>query len=237
MRINTYISKQELAKEFTKWLAEYIIATSEQLHIALSGGSTPKMIFEALAEEYLDKIDWSLVQFYWGDERCVPPTDEDSNYGMTAELLLSKIPIPPKNINRIRGEDHPVTEAGRYGNLLEDKLSLADKIPRFDLVILGMGDDGHTASIFPHEIPLWESEDNCVVAEHPVSGQKRISISGKVINNAKTVVFLVSGAGKSAKVREILKCEGEYLDYPATLVAPTSGNLIWFLDKDAAQEL
>ncbi|MEX0288426.1 MAG: 6-phosphogluconolactonase [Flavobacteriaceae bacterium] len=237
MRINIYTSKETLTQEFTKWFTEYIGSSEEHLHIALSGGSTPKMIFQALATNYKDQVDWSKVSFYWGDERCVPPTDGDSNYGMTAELLLSKVPVPPQNIHRIKGEDNPQEEAIRYGKLLEKNLKLNHNMPSFDLVILGMGDDGHTASIFPHEIALWESESNCVVATHTESGQKRVSITGKVINNASTVAFLVSGSNKAEKLREILKYEGSFSDYPASLVAPSGGNLLWFLDKEAAKEL
>ena len=237
MRINIYPSKATLAQAFTKWLVNQISSGKDHLHIALSGGSTPQVIFQTLAGEYQDKVDWTKVSFYWGDERCVPPTDADSNYGMTAELLLSRVPIPAENIHRIKGEDDPQKEAVRYAKVLEKNLNVKDNIPHFDLVILGMGDDGHTASIFPHEIKLWESEANCVVATHPESGQKRISLSGKLINNANTVAFLVSGLNKAEKLREILKSEANFAKYPASLVAPTSGKLLWFLDREAAEKL
>jgi 6-phosphogluconolactonase len=182
-------------------------------------------------------IDWSQVHFYWGDERCVPPTDAESNYGMTAELLLSKIEIPGENIHRIQGENDPEQEARRYGELLVKELQTYNGVPQFDLVILGMGDDGHTASIFPYQMHLWESAKNCEVAKHPGSGQKRITITGSVINTASVVAFLVTGAGKAPKVREIIQKEGDYKAYPASLVEPESGELYWFLDKDAAKEL
>ena len=206
-------------------------------HVALSGGSTPKIVFDVLAENFSDKVDWNKVHFYWGDERCVPPSDDESNYKMTVEHLFSKIELPKENIHRILGEKDPKGEALRYANLLEINLDRVEGVPQFDLVILGMGDDGHTASIFPHEIELWDAEDHCVVATHPDSGQKRVSINGKVINTAKEVAFLVTGASKSEKVKAVVeKTEGSEA-YPASLVNPASGNLVWFLDEEAAAEL
>ena len=236
MNIKTYPSKQEVAEQFSKWLSELITSSENPVHIALSGGSTPKIVFEELVRNY-SGIDWSGVHLYWGDERCVPPGDADSNYGMTAGLLLSKIEIPGENIHRIKGENDPAEEAVRYGALLEEKLPEGNGVPRFDLVILGMGDDGHTASVFPHEIDLWASEQNCEVAIHPDTGQKRITITGKLVNNAEAVAFLVTGSGKAEKVREIIHHEGGYATYPASLVAPSAGTLYWFMDEDAANLL
>ena len=156
---------------------------------------------------------------------------------MTVEHLFSKIEVPEENINRILGEKDPVSEAMRYANLLEIDLHRVEGVPQFDLVILGMGDDGHTASIFPHEIELWDAEDHCVVATHPDSGQKRVSINGKVINTAKEVAFLVTGASKAEKVEAVVeKTEGSDA-YPASLVNPSTGNLVWFLDEEAAAKL
>ncbi|MET7027797.1 6-phosphogluconolactonase [Sediminicola luteus] len=236
MELKIYTSKEEVAKRFSEYLVK-ITDSKEEVHIALSGGSTPKIVFDMLASEYGTDINWDNVHFYWGDERCVPPTHEESNYKMTLNHLFEKISIPAANIHRIQGEDDPAQEAKRYAQLLDDKLPKRKKTPQFDLVILGMGDDGHTASIFPHEIELWDAKANCAVAIHPDSGQRRITITGKIINNAKEVAFLVTGAGKAEKVEEIMKKEGDYANYPATLVAPTSGQLIWFLDSDAAKGL
>ena len=133
------------------------------------------------------------------------------------------------------GENEPKSEAKRYGQLLAEKLKTANGIPQFDLVILGMGSDGHTASIFPHEIELWDSEANCEVAVHPDSGQKRVSLTGRVINNAREVAFLVTGADKQEKVTGILNQSLESKSYPASLVKPTSGKLYWFLDEAACK--
>jgi 6-phosphogluconolactonase len=236
MELKIFKDKQEVAQNFTEFLTGLIASTEEDIHIALSGGSTPKIVFKELAGNTMG-IDWSQVHFYWGYERCVPPTDAESNYGMTAELLLSKIEIPGENIHRIQGENDPEQEARRYGELLVKELQTYNGVPQFDLVILGMGDDGHTASIFPYQMHLWESAKNCEVAKHPGSGQKRITITGSVINTASVVAFLVTGAGKAPKVREIIQKEGDYKAYPASLVEPESGELYWFLDKDAAKEL
>lgn len=208
----------------------------DQYHIALSGGSTPKIVFDVLAQNYGSLIDWSKVHFYWGDERCVPPTDAQSNYKMTVDHLLSKISIPSENIHRIIGEAAPTREAMRYANLLEINLDRVGGIPQFDMVLLGMGDDGHTASIFPHQMDLWEAADHCVVATHPTTGQQRVSINGSIINNAKEVAFLVTGANKAEKFAAIQSKKEGYKAYPAALVQPTSGQLQWFLDQAAAGE-
>lgn len=236
MEVKVYKDKQEVAEQFSKYFAE-LVADKATFHVALSGGSTPKIVFDVLAEEYGDKIDWSKIHFYWGDERCVSPTDDDSNYKMTVEHLFSKIEVPDENIHRILGENSPQNEAMRYANLIEINLDRVEGIPQLDLVILGMGDDGHTASIFPHELELWNAEDHCVVATHPDSGQKRVSINGKVINAAKEVVFLVTGESKAEKVDEIHNQKEGYEKYPAALVHPESGKLMWFMDEAAAKKM
>jgi len=236
MDLKIYSNKQEVAEQFSSYFVDKL-KDKDTFHVALSGGSTPKIVFDVLADNFAGKVDWSKVHFYWGDERCVPPTDDESNYKMTVEHLFSKIDVPEANIHRILGEIDPVNEALRYANLLEINLDRVDKVPQFDLVILGMGDDGHTASIFPHEIALWDAEDHCVVATHPDSGQKRVSINGKVINTAKEVAFLVTGASKAEKVEAVIEKNEGSDAYPASLVNPASGNLVWFLDEAAATNL
>lgn len=235
MQQHIYDTKQQVAEAFSKYLAEFI-ASRPIVHLALSGGSTPKIVFDELTTHYAEAIDWEKVHLYWGDERCVPPSDDDSNYKMTVAHLISKIDIPDENIHRIKGENDPQEEAQRYSKVLQTKLpNGATDIPQFDLVILGMGDDGHTASIFPHEIALWNADANCVVAVHPNSGQKRVSITGKVINASEAVAFLVTGEGKTEKVQEIINKTEGFEKYPASLVAPDSENLHWFLDAAAAK--
>jgi len=237
MKLKISKTKQEVASNFSRYLA-ILIANKEEVHIALSGGSTPKIVFDELAMNFQSDIDWGGVHLYWGDERCVEPTDDQSNYKMTVEHLISKIAIPEENVHRVKGENKPEYEAGRYAELLDECLPKSQRIPQFDLVILGMGDDGHTASIFPHEIDtasifpheieLWNSEKYCEIALHPDTAQQRVTITGQIINNAKTVVFLVTGASKAEKFTEIQNETGNYKSYPARLVNPSSGRLIWF---------
>lgn len=236
MKINIYNTKQGVAVNFSMYLSN-LINEKKNLHIALSGGSTPKIVFNELVANFLDIIDWSGVHLYWGDERCVLPTNNESNYKMTVAHLISKIDIPEENIHRILGENNPQEEAIGYSSLLGAVLPKENDLPKFDLVILGMGDDGHTASIFPHEINLWHSNNTCEVAIHPDSGQKRITLTGEIINNAEVVAFLVTGENKRDKVSEILNKEGDYKKYPASLVAPKSEKLLWFLDEAAGQRL
>lgn len=236
MEIRTFKSKEDLAEAFSLFFKS-VLQSDAKTNVALSGGSTPKLIFNYMAQHFGEEVDWNLVNLYWVDERCVPPSDAQSNYKMTVDHLLSKIAIPEKNIFRMKGEADPVEEANRYGELLQKGLELVNDIPVFDVILLGMGDDGHTASIFPQEIDLWNSNKNCEVATHPDSGQKRITLTGKVINNAESVVFLVTGENKAVKVREVTRKQGDYKNYPASLVNPNTPNLIWFLDQDAAKEL
>ena len=206
------------------------------LHIALSGGSTPLAVFRTLRETTVPEA-WSRVHICWGDERCVPPDDPESNYGSVRRILIDPLGIAGKNIHRIRGERDSGREAERYGRELRNLLPQEEGVPVFDWIWLGLGEDGHTASIFPHQIGLWDAVQTCVVATHPQTGQKRISLSGKVINAARRISFLVSGKKKSPVVNEIVMKEGRYAEYPASLVAPASGYVEWFLDRDATSWL
>ena len=234
MELQIFDNKEAVAKAFAQKLQE-IINNNSRVNIALSGGSTPKAIFDYMSVEYKDSIDWNNVHFFWGDERCVPADHDESNYKMTHDHLFSKIGFPIDNVHRIVGENTPDNEAVSYAQEIETLVETkSDQVPSFDLIILGMGDDGHTASIFPHEINLWDDESLCTVANHPVSGQKRVSFTGKLINAAKEVAFLVTGDNKAEKVRAIVNEEGDFQQYPASLVKPVSDNLLWFLDKPAA---
>lgn len=220
--------------EFQRFLEE-VSAAGKPAHIALSGGSTPLAIFEQLAAE-TRREDWSHIHLYWGDERCVPPDHPDSNYGSAFRTLIDILGLPPEKVHRISGENDPEMEAERYGQLLKDGLP-GDGYPVFDWVWLGLGSDGHTASIFPHQIALWKSDQPCVVATHPESGQHRISITGGVINAARRVTFIATGQEKAPVVQEILMKEGNFMDYPAFYVHPASDYLEWYLDKDATKLL
>lgn len=237
MDIRIFKTLADLNQSFTAWFQD-ILAEKDDVTIALSGGSTPRSLFDYWAQLPEGEIDWRKIKFFWGDERCVAPTDDESNYKMTKEHLFRFVPVPDENIFRIHGENDTEAEAKRYGNLLGSELESTNGIPSFDILMLGMGDDGHTASIFPHEIELWKSPDNCVTATHPTNGQKRVSLTGKVINAARNVVFLVTGENKADKVEEIISHPDlAEKKYPAALVRPDSGNLLWFLDENAARKL
>lgn len=237
MQTKIFNTKEELNRSFTDYLKE-ILSEKETVTVALSGGSTPKSLFDYWSAHHKTDIDWRRVKFFWGDERCVPPTDVESNYKMTRDHLFDHVGVPKNNIFRIRGENNPANEAKRYATLLEMEVEMVDGIPSFDLLMLGMGDDGHTASIFPHQIALWDSPEVCVVATHPETGQRRVSITGDVINAAQRVAFLVTGKSKAEKVREIIENrEISSKKYPAALAQPESGKLVWFLDSEAAERL
>ena len=237
MKIRIFENLNDLNKDFTLWLKE-LLAEKETLTIALSGGNTPKSLFKYWATNHADDIDWTKIKFFWSDERCVWPNDDDSNYKMVKENLFDLLPVPSNHIFRIRGENDPYKEARSYEELLKNEVETVNGVPQFDVLMLGMGEDGHTASIFPHEMNLWDSSNMCVVATHPKTRQMRISLSGQTINAAKNVVFLVTGATKAKKVQAIIEDNEKAQEkYPAAKVNPISGNLIWFLDGFAGREL
>jgi 6-phosphogluconolactonase len=205
------------------------------VYIALSGGSTPQDIFDVLAGEFRMKINWQKFRFYWVDERCVPPSHPDSNFGMAWEHLFSKLDIAPHQIHRVMGESAPEEALAQYTRLIQTTVPLTDGIPQFNLTFLGMGDDGHTASIFPHQIELWHSFQMCELATHPVSQQKRITLTGRVINHSQQIVFMVTGANKAAKVHEIFTQSPSSIKYPASLVEMK--NTLWLLDQAAISKI
>ncbi len=212
-------------------------STQSRFHVALSGGNTPKGLFKKLSEKYADSIPWSRIHFWWGDERCVSPNDEQSNYKMTNDYLFSKISIPEENIHRIKGEENPKKEAKRYADEIDGQLNHRGENPVFDLLILGIGDDGHTASIFPDEIELFENEKICAVTQHPITRQNRITITGRVLNNATRIFFLVTGENKSTRISEIMNDSEAAKLLPAYYISPKNGELIWFLDEAAASRI
>lgn len=202
--------------------------------IALSGGSTPKLIFRYLAKYFKHNINWGKVLVFWGDERCVDPNDDESNYKMAMEWLLKLVPMPSENIFRIFGEDNPQEESERYSELIKSKLPNYDGIPVFDLVLLGLGEDGHTASIFQNNLELFNTNKLFDVATHPKTKQKRITASGTLINCAQTITFIVIGEKKAEVVSSILNNNDLWEKYPASHIKPVNGELIWLLDKNAA---
>lgn len=232
--IRIYEDNPAVARAFAEYL-EAFTKSRTQSTIALSGGSTPKLLFDLLAREFADRIPWSTIHFFWGDERCVPPDHEDSNYGMTKSLLFDPLKIPEGNVHRVLGENDPTGEAIRYGEEISQVCEVKNNLPSFDLMILGMGDDGHTASIFPHQMELLTNTQVCAVANHPVSGQQRVTITGPVLNNSEKVTFLVTGQNKAEKIQSISHDLDDSSKYPANHI--TGHQQIWFLDQSAASLL
>ncbi|WP_421877578.1 6-phosphogluconolactonase [Marinoscillum sp.] len=224
---------QRTAEAFGDYLMDQAAGKSS-FHVVLSGGSTPKILFDYLAQKYAQSDLWKNIHFYWGDERCVPPTDDQSNYKMTKERLFDHVDIPAANIHRILGEEDPQEEAKRYEQEITNHVPVMNDQPIFDLIILGMGEDGHTASIFPHQLELLDDERICAVAKHPESGQLRVTLNGPAINAASEVVFLVTGAGKKAKINEIYHQSGDWKSYPAAHIRPV-GRLFWYVDAAAVE--
>jgi 6-phosphogluconolactonase len=239
MKNKLYIFKSpdELANEFANRLMNWVEAYSGNIfHLAISGGKTPDLLFDILAEKYADSVLWQKVHFWWVDERMVPPTHPESNFGVVQNLLFSKIAIPERNIHRIKGENTPEVEAFSYSVQIQEKLKQQNGWPVFDLIILGMGDDGHTASIFPVQMELLVSEKICEVATHPVSGQKRVTLTGKVINNAVKVCFLVTGSNKAKRLSEIFDIQPEAVYLPASHIKSEEGIPEWYVDEAAIQK-
>ena len=208
---------------------------------ALSGGETPRALYQLLArQQFAQKIPWRRVHLYWGDERCVPPDDERSNYRMACEAFIRHVPIPEVNVHRMHGEDQPDEAARAYERLLSQPparaASSAADLPVIDLLFLGLGADGHTASLFPHS-PALAVEDRLVVPNEGPSTGRRLTVTYPVINAARRVVFVVSGAAKAGMVAEALEGLRVPDAVPAQGVSPVHGSVTWLLDEAAASEL
>jgi 6-phosphogluconolactonase len=209
--------------------------------VALSGGSTPKRLYTELAidDSLRPRLPWDKMHFFWGDERHVPPDHEDSNYRMVHEALLSRVPVPDLNVHRLRGEEPDAAKAAReYEQELQEFFQLSPgKFPRLDLVLLGLGPDGHTASLFPKTAALNDRE-HLVVANWVESFQThRLTLTLPVLNNAANVVFLVSGIEKAQILRAVLADVPDLIEYPAQLVRPVAGDLWWLVDRGAGSLL
>lgn len=230
-------SPVELASSLAEELSQSIRTAAEKnktFTLALSGGNTPALLFSILAEYYGTSIPWKNVHLFWGDERCVPSYHNDSNYGMTKIHLLDKVAIPAINIHRIHGEDDPIKETERYAHEILEYTDKINNIPSFDYILLGLGTDGHTASIFPGYMDLFQTQKICELTLHPQTRQKRITLTGPVINNSRQVAFLVTGKSKASVVADIINKTENAGTYPASCVALNHGKLKWYLDSDAS---
>jgi 6-phosphogluconolactonase len=229
-------SQSELVNAAAERIVEIIVAATTEhgrCTLALAGGGTPRDVYALLAtENYRSRVDWSKVYLFWGDERTVPPDHPDSNFRMANESLISHIAIPPGNIFRMCGEIEPVVAATEYEKLL--KLYFGDPIPQFDLILLGLGEDGHTASLFPGTTAVDERLRPVVSVFVPKLNTHRITLTLPVINNALHVMFIVAGKSKAEIALKVIKSEKPTKELPATLVQPERGQLDWMLDAAAA---
>ena len=235
---NTAALAEQAANRFVE-AATRALADVGAFRVALSGGTTPQSLYARLAAEpFRSRVDWERVQVFWGDERCVPPDHADSNYRLAQELLLSRVPVRPDNVFRMRGEaTDPDLAAAEYAGELQTAFGLKrGERPRFDLILLGMGSDGHTASLFPHSPALREVTRLAVAVYVEAVKSYRITLTLPVLNNAASVLFVVSGGDKAERLRAVLGGKPSHAA-PASMVRPEHGTLHWIVDRAAAAGL
>jgi 6-phosphogluconolactonase len=226
------------AAEEIAHIAGESICTHGEFTFCLTGGNTPAATYDLLATRFHLSVDWKEVQFFWGDERCVPPDSLDSNFGMAKRTMLSKLSLKPDQVHRIKGEDEPVVAALEYEAELRRHFGVEeDEFPRFDLMMLGLGENRHTASLFPGNPAIHEKSRMAVAVEVDAKPPRRITLTPPVINNSQRVMFLVAGQGKAAAVKDVLEGPRDVDKFPAQIVAPTDGEVMWLLDKPAASLL
>lgn len=239
MKLHIFKSKEELSAKLATWIIDLVAETlinQESFTLALSGGETPRLLYKKLAsKEYIDKIDWKRIHIFWGDERVVPFEDERNNAKAAFDLLIDHTNIPAKQVHIIRTDIEPNFAVDEYRKLLH---SYFDHTSRsFDLVLLGMGDDGHTLSLFP-DSPIIEEHTHWVNSVFSKKQEmNRITLMPLLINRASKIVFMVDGEKKSKVLKEVL--EGDYVPkkLPAQIIKPIEGELHWFLDEAAAKDL
>jgi 6-phosphogluconolactonase len=226
------------AEELAHFAGE-AVSTHGEFKLALSGGSTPAAIYELLATRFRSTVDWKEVQFFWGDERCVPPDHQLSNYAMATRTMLGKLSLKPEQIHRMQGELEPLAAAHAYEDELKRAFSLEPgELPRFDVILLGLGDNRHTLSLFPGDAAaINETRRMVVPVEVAAEPRRRITFTPALANNAHRLMFLVSGASKADAVRDVIEGPRDTLRCPAQAIAPADGELIWMLDKGAASLL
>lgn len=236
--IKVFETKNRLIQQAIDDLEKLTSTEKNTIHWALSGGSTPKSIFQALAEPHnISRINWDKIHFWWVDERCVPANDPESNYGEAKKYLLDQLEISPEHIHAIKGDLPPHQAAIEYIHEMKTYIkSYRNSLPVFDLIWLGMGEDGHTASLFPGQFSHID-RSWATVANHPESGQCRITLTLPVINLAKEIVFVVTGESKAQRLKTVLSGSDVSLAYPAANVKANNGTLKWYTDREAAGEI
>jgi 6-phosphogluconolactonase len=240
LEIKIFLKPNDIANRIAEEIKDIVFENAKRglaTFIALSGGNTPIVLFNILSGNYYRKrIDWDNLHLFWGDERCVPPGDEQSNFGMVKNCLLDKISMPDKNIHRIIGENNPEDEVKRISEEIKSTVPDTVNFPRFDISILGLGTDGHTASLFPGKELKNVSDGIAGIAEHPDSGQKRISLTYEVINNSKRNIFMVTGEKKADILFRIMSENDPESRYPAARIKAAE-LLEWYLDEAAASKI
>ena len=225
------------AADYVVKVAQWSIASHGRFTFALSGGTTPKKLYGLLATEpYRSQIAWEKVAIFWSDERCVPPDDAESNYHLAQEVMLSQLTLSPTQIHRMPA-DEADRDAAAEKYSLEMQRVFGETLPRFDLIQLGMGPEGHTASLFPHQPSLHEQQRLVIPVTVPKPPPPRLTFTPPVLNAAQHVLFLVTGSEKADAVQAVL--EGNYQpdEYPAQIVQPSQGDITWMLDEAAAAKL
>ncbi len=221
-----------ISEEVIKELKELTSRIKKRtINIAISGGSTPRKMFKYFTEKYGNALLFERFDIWWVDERCVPFGDDESNYKWANELWLKPSGISAESTHRIMGEKDPEEELLRYSKEITKHVQEFRELPQFDLILLGMGDDGHVASIFPDRMDLFTTNKICEITIHPETGQKRITLTGTVINNSTKVIFIVTGKNKSGIIRKTALSSKP--EYPASNIKPEWGELFWFIDEEA----
>lgn len=214
-------------------IAQASVALNQRFTVALSGGSTPEPMYRLLATpEYACQIDWRQTHLFWSDERCVPPNHPDSNYGLASRAFIDQVPVSMENVYRILGEEVPEAAAERYERELKGHFKVGG--PRFDLILLGLGEDGHTASIFPGSTAAIESKRFAVAVQHPDSDQWRITLTLTAINESANVMFQVAGESKRNILKVVRSGATAQYEVPAIGVDPRDGAVLWLCDQAAS---
>ncbi len=231
MDVESFKSTREALVALTQELIWLIRENgSSPFHLALSGGDTAQRLFRLWSQDYRKKIDWPLMRFYWVDERCVPPENEESNFKHANDLLFEPLQIPASHIFRIKGEVNPEQEAERYSEVVKNRVTLFADMPCFDCIILGVGTDGHTASIFRNSMELLTDERCYAVSTHPVTGQKRITMTGPIILNGATLFVPIVGKAKAAVMETLMSAPAPCDETPACYILSRAQNLTVFTD-------
>ena len=228
MVIEIFKDSKDALHALTSELIYYIEHKNDgkPFNLALSGGETAKQMFSIWVNEYSSNINWTNIRFFWVDERCVNPDDKDSNYGQAYNLLFNPLGIPAENIHRIHGEADPETEAIRYSSIVKDNLPYHGNSPYFDCIILGIGNDAHTASLFPDRIPLLTDSRNYAVSQHPETHQQRITMTGTLILNGSPLLIPAPGSGKYHVIEKVIKGYSDTNATPAAYILSNAGNAI-----------